>query len=117
MTLTAQHRLASYGTLAPGRSNAHHLEGLSGIWTTGTVRGNLVNAGWGARLGFPGLILDPEGDEVAVDVFVSADLPVHWQRLDAFEGGAYRRVPVTVNLDGGGEFEASIYEVIQEPTS
>ena len=54
-------RLATYGTLAPGRQNHGQLIDLPGRWLVGHVRGSLVDAGWGAKLGFPALILDPDG--------------------------------------------------------
>ena len=101
-------RLATYGTLSPGRPNHHHLAGLSGEWRSGLVRGRLLAEGWGADLGFPGLALDPQGPEVAVAVFESADLPEHWPRLDAFEGEGYRRVKVLVRI-GKDEIETCIY--------
>lgn len=107
---SAQTRLASYGTLAPGRVNSGQLDGLKGTWRTGTVRGRLVEVGWGAEQGYPGLILDPAGDVVEVALFESADLPGHWERLDAFEGSGYRRV-VTRILTEEGDVEASIYIV------
>ncbi len=101
-------RLATYGTLAPGRVNNHELSELNGQWLTGYVRGNLLEDGWGAELGYPGLALDPSGQKIEVYVFQSDDLPEHWDRLDAFEGEGYTRVPVTVHtLDG--DLEASIY--------
>ena len=51
--ILAETRLATYGTLAPGRVNNHHLADLGGFWRQGTVTGRLVEAGWGAKLGFP----------------------------------------------------------------
>jgi gamma-glutamylcyclotransferase (GGCT)/AIG2-like uncharacterized protein YtfP len=92
-------RLAVYGTLAPGRSNHGQMAGMAGTWTPGTVRGRRFDQGWGAAEGYPGLVLDPEGAEVAVQVFRSADLPGHWARLDAFEGEGYRRVVTPVRMD------------------
>jgi hypothetical protein len=53
-----QTRLATYGTLAPGHENHGQLSDLSGRWLVGHVRGSLVEAGWGAKLGYPGMILD-----------------------------------------------------------
>ena len=102
------HRLAVYGTLAPGRPNHHHLEALKGSWRQGSIRGRLVAEGWGADMGFPGLVLDPEGPSIEVQVLESDDLPLHWARLDAFEGPGYRRVVATVATPGG-DFEACIY--------
>ena len=96
-----EQRLATYGTLGPGRPNAHQLDGLEGRWTTGHVHGRLVQVGWGAELGYPALVLDDDGPAVAVEVFGAADLPGHWDRLDAFEGSAYARVPATVHTAEG----------------
>jgi hypothetical protein len=42
----------------------------------GHVDGLLVEAGWGASLGYPALVLDPAGSAVGVDVFESVDLPL-----------------------------------------
>lgn len=101
-------RLATYGTLAPGRPNHGQLTGLSGRWSVGRVRGSLVQEGWGAELGYPGLILDAHGPLVEVDVFESFALPRHWHRLDAFEGPGYRRVATDVSTPEG-VLPASIY--------
>ena len=107
---SAEMRLATYGTLAPGRVNNHQLAELKGSWLQGTVRGRLVEAGWGAKLGCPGLVLDPLGQVVEVHVFESSDLPDHWPRLDAFEGAGYRRVVTQVcTLDG--DLDVSIYVI------
>ncbi len=110
VTQLAATRLATYGTLAPGRVNNHHLADLEGYWRQGTVKGRLVEAGWGAKLGFPGLILDPLGQAVDVHLFESPDLPDHWPRLDAFEGEGYRRV-VTQVYTRDGDLEAFIYVI------
>jgi gamma-glutamylcyclotransferase (GGCT)/AIG2-like uncharacterized protein YtfP len=110
-------RLATYGTLAPGRHNHHQLAALQGRWRKGTVRGTLVDAGWGAALGCPGLVLDPLGPRVEVDLLDSPDLPAHWARLDAFEGAGYRRALTRVQTaqDAAEDtVEAWIY-VVSEP--
>ncbi len=108
--MSADTRLATYGTLAPGRVNHHQLAELKGIWRRGTVRGRLITAGWGAKLGYPGLVLDTSGAAIEVDVFESPELPGHWLRLDAFEGSGYRRVVTQVSA-ANGELDASIYVV------
>ena len=101
-------RLATYGTLAPGRPNEGQLAGLEGRWCHGVVRGTLIQSGWGADLGYPALVLDPAGPEVAVQVFESPTLPQHWERLDAFEGPGYERVLTSVSTPAG-TVAASIY--------
>ncbi len=106
----ADTRLATYGTQAPGRVNSHQLVDLDGFWRQGTVRGRLIEAGWGAKLGFPGLILDPAGQPVEVHLFESPELPEHWLRLDAFEGAGYRRVVAQV-CTSDGDLEAWIYVI------
>ena len=79
------------------------------------MRGSLVDAGWGAKLGFPALILDPDGGPIEVSVFESEALLDHWHRLDAFEGPGYRRVAVDVSTPEG-VLPACIY-VVADPTS
>ena len=106
-------RLATYGTLRPGERNHGQVSGLRGRWLTGSVRGRLLDVGWGAGFGFPGLILDDAGDNIPVEVLESPDLQAHWDRLDEFEGDEYRRVRVTVATDGA-PVEAFIYVVAQE---
>lgn len=105
-------RLATYGTLAPGRANHQQLADIPGKWTVGTVRGRLVQAGWGAALGFPGLVLDPEGQNVEVHIFESFELSEHWDRLDAFEGEGYRREETVVRTEEG-DVTASIYVIAE----
>ena len=104
----ADSRLATYGTLSPGRINHHELAGLKGTWRKGMVRGRLIEAGWGATLGYPALVLDPEGDPIEVHLFESLDLPHHWPRLDKFEGTGYRRAVTQVQTTSG-EVDACIY--------
>lgn len=102
------HRLAVYGSLAPGRSNHDQMAGMEGTWTPGLVRGRLAVDGWGEGGAYPALVCDPDGPEVAVLLFESADLPAHWARLDAFEDDGYAREAVVVELEAG-PVEAWIY--------
>ncbi|MEM9513884.1 MAG: gamma-glutamylcyclotransferase family protein [Actinomycetota bacterium] len=106
----AAHRLATYGSLAPGRPNHHIVADLAGRWLTGTVRGVLHHDGWGAALGFPGIVLDPNGPVVDVHVLESAGLPTSWRQLDTFEGPGYRRTVTTVSTVNG-DIVAQIYEL------
>jgi len=104
-------RLAVYGTLAPGRVNHDQVAALRGEWIAETVRGRLLKEGWGARMGYPGLVLDPNGAEVEVQVLESEDLPENWARLDEFEGEEYRRATVELTT-ARGQLSACIYVVV-----
>lgn len=95
----ADRRLAVYGSLAPGEENERELADLAGSWRRGLVRGDLLDRGWGARIGFPAFVRNPEGSEVDVQVFESEELPRHWARLDAFEGLGYTRILVPVRCE------------------
>ncbi len=106
-------RLAVYGTLGPGGPNQHVLADLGGRWFVGTVRGHLRAEGWGSDLGYPGIVLDPGGPAVEVQVLDSPALADHWDRLDEFEGPGYRRVAVTVTTPAG-PVTAAIYELAVE---
>jgi hypothetical protein len=46
-------RLATYGTLAPGRQNHGQLSDLPGRWLVGYVHGSLVGEGWAQKSGIP----------------------------------------------------------------
>lgn len=105
------HRLAVYGSLRPGQPNHHELDDLYGEWRPGVVHGHLHDRGWGAELGYPGVVLDPQGPAVSVMVLTSPHLPDAWPRLDNFEGSAYRRSVVEVELDDGATVLANIYEI------
>jgi gamma-glutamylcyclotransferase (GGCT)/AIG2-like uncharacterized protein YtfP len=77
-------RLATYGTLRPGEAN-HGLVAGIGSWEPATLRGWL-----GDWQGYPILRTGP-GPAVPVMVLTAESLPGLVDRLDAFEGPAYRR--------------------------
>ena len=108
-------RLFVYGTLAPGRPNAHVLAGVPGRWEPATVIGTLIPEGWGAAAGYPAIILDEQGTEVKGLLFSSDRLAEHWARLDAFEGDGYERVVTTVTLANGNRVEAYVYALRGRP--
>src|SRR6478735_827226 len=95
-SMSSLSRLAVYGSLAPGRENHSLLAKYPGTWSRGRVRGDGINAGWGAAGGYLGLIPRDDGPWVAVQVFESESLADAWQELDAFEGSEYRRVLIPV---------------------
>jgi gamma-glutamylcyclotransferase (GGCT)/AIG2-like uncharacterized protein YtfP len=101
-------RLFVYGTLAPGRPNAHVLAPLVGTWAPATVMGTLLPDGWGAAMGYPGIILDGNGVVEGL-VFTSDALPRHWARVDDFEGEGYERVLTTATLADGTVVDAYVY--------
>ena len=104
-----------YGTLAPGRANAHMLADVPGVWEPATVRGTLYPEGWGAALGYPGLVLAEDGDEVQGLVFSSDVLDRHWPRLDEFEGDGYRRVVTDARLHDGTQRAVHVYALSEPP--
>lgn len=116
MTEGALTRLFVYGTLAPGASNAHVLAGLEGHWQPARVRGYCYPQGHRASFGYPALFLadacDAEAPMVEGLLFSSEDLHAFWPQLDVFEGEAYRRVVVPVELAGGHTVDAHVYEVV-----
>ncbi len=101
-------RLFVYGTLGRGRPNERVLADIGGDWETAWVSGRLLEEGWGAGMGFPGIALDGL-ERVDGFLFTSAQIHRHWEELDAFEGAAYRRVLTTVNRHGKPALEAWIY--------
>ncbi len=102
-------RLFVYGTLAPNRPNAHVLGAVGGSWDEATVTGNLHMEGWGAAMGYPGIVLDDSGNQVSGFLFSSANLCNYWNKLDEFEGEAYQRILTTATLKDGNTVDAYIY--------
>ncbi len=102
-------RLFVYGTLAPGRPNEHLLNEIGGSWEDATVTGTLRPEGWGATMGYPAIVLDENGDEVAGFLLSSDKLSDHWSRLDEFEGEAYERVLAVARLKDDRTVDAYVY--------
>ena len=113
MKLDMTQRLFVYGTLAPGRPNEHVLAPLGGDWQPASVKGHLMQLGWGAAMGYPALILDEAGEEINGFVFSAEGLTAFWDTLDAFEGEQYERALATARLDEGGIVEAYVYVLAQ----
>ena len=102
-------RLFVYGTLAPGRANHGLLADIPGDWRSAILKGRLLQEGWGAAQGCPGIVPASDGDDVRGHLLTSPELDLHWSRLDAFEGEGYRRVEVSVRIDGGEWVAAFVY--------
>ncbi len=102
-------RLFVYGTLGPDGPNRHIVSEIGGTWLPASVRGRLRDSGWGARIGYPVIVLDESGDVVTGHLFVSDNLQDHWEDLDAFEGDEYERVRTSVQRSDNTSVEAFIY--------
>lgn len=121
---TVTEQLFVYGTLGPGRPNEYVLAPIGGSWQPATVIGTLKHDGWGAEMGYPGIILsengggeggrcedgESKGDEIVEGfLFTSENLSAHWERLDEFEGEGYKRVLTKVKLQDESITNAYIY--------
>jgi gamma-glutamylcyclotransferase (GGCT)/AIG2-like uncharacterized protein YtfP len=102
-------RLFIYGSLQPGGPNEHVLAGVPGHWQPAVVKGRLVNAGWGASLGYPGLVSDECGQEVHGQILTSIELGRKWAELDQLEGDEYVRTKLTAFLRNGEKVFAYAY--------
>lgn len=102
-------RLFVYGTLAPGKPNHHKLAHVEGTWTPATMKGVLVEKGWGAEMGFPAVIPDENGAPVQGYVLCSTQLIHEWSMLDEFEGNEYARQLIHVTDDSGNTLDAYVY--------
>ncbi len=106
---TITHRLFIYGSLQPGGPNEHVLTDIGGEFAPAVIHGQLIEQGWGAALGYPGLVLGQGEDEIHGHVFTSPCLHQHWATLDEFEGPEYSRVVSTVTLTEDERVDAWVY--------
>ena len=102
-------RLFIYGSLQPGGPNEHVLTAIGGEWEPAVIKGSLVERGWGAKIGYPGLVIDESGNEVHGHVFSSPNLNAKWAYLDEFEGEEYERIVASVTLQSGEQVRAHVY--------
>jgi gamma-glutamylcyclotransferase (GGCT)/AIG2-like uncharacterized protein YtfP len=100
-----------YGTLVPGRPNGHVLADLRGLWQMASVRGHLVQEGWGAQMGYPAFRPGDDGETIFGVVISSPDLHLKWPELDTFEGPGYRRIGVDAHIAGNAILPAQIYAI------
>lgn len=93
-----------YGTLRSGGSQHGRMAGAEFV-AAGTIRGRLYQIDW-----FPGVAVDEAGGEIIGEVY-AVGLPL-LADLDAFEGGDYRRVRVSVKCgdDPSPRFTAWVWE-------
>ena len=100
-----------YCTLRAGYPNQHILDSIGGNRQSASLCGDLIESGWGAAFGCPGLVLNPEGTVIKGEVFSSVNLCKYWDELDAFEGNEYQRVEAEVALCNGKVQLAWVYVV------
>ena len=103
-----------YGTLMPNCPNAHVLDKIVGRFVPATVRGRLVDAGWSASMGYPGIRLDNSNDIIHGYLFYSSNLINHWDFLDEFEGAEFVRTPIRVERYDELEVDTFIYTLKPE---
>jgi gamma-glutamylcyclotransferase (GGCT)/AIG2-like uncharacterized protein YtfP len=100
-----------YGTLMPNCPNGHVLENIVGKFVPATVKGKLIDAGWSASMGYPGIRLDEGSDTIHGYLFYSNNLINHWDYLDDFEGEEFKREEVTVMRYDEIDVDTFIYTV------
>lgn len=110
----ASRRLVVYGSLAPGEENGHILAPLGGYWSEVTVRGRLVDRGWGAARGYPALVLHPADQTVAGHCITSIALPEVYDALDHFAGEEFVRLLHPYRTRDGGRGIANIYALAED---
>jgi len=102
-------KLFIYGTLGPGRPNEHILADFGGTWEKATITGNLKQQGWGAEMGYPGIVLSETDEIVEGFLFSSENLANNWSTLDEFEGEGYERLLTQAKTENGDLVQAYVY--------
>ena len=103
-----------YGTLMPNCPNSYVLENIVGKFVPATVKGKLIDAGWSASMGYPGIRLEMGNDTIHGFLFYSDNLINHWENLDIFEGVEFSRTPVIVERYDEVEVQTYIYTLKDE---
>jgi len=106
---SASRHLIVYGSMAPGGLIHGLVCDLAGEWKRGWITGELLERGWGAAMGYPALRWCPEGRQIDAFLFISPELPTHWQRLDEFEGLEYRRILAPFWTEDGQVWVGNVY--------
>jgi gamma-glutamylcyclotransferase (GGCT)/AIG2-like uncharacterized protein YtfP len=109
----AGHRLAAYGTLAPGRPNYHVVALLGASGRKAWSRVSYSRRG-GAQPSAIERSAPRPGPAVAVQVLTTPSLETAWPALDRFEGPEYQRILVPVfSTEPGAKYagERRLYTV------
>lgn len=99
-----EERLVVYGTLVPGGKFHHLLSDLQALWEPCYIRGRL-----GTYRGYPFFKWNPAGEAHPAWLVTSPQLPSRYEFLDQFEGSAYLRRLIPVQI-GPRLIIANIYE-------
>lgn len=105
-------KLAVYGTLAPGESNYPVVQPIGGEWTPVEIEGDRFIVPEGPVRGFPGFQWKHGGSRHRALLLHAKDLPLHWPRLDDFEGPAYARILIPVFLSPTRFTIANVYQAL-----
>jgi gamma-glutamylcyclotransferase (GGCT)/AIG2-like uncharacterized protein YtfP len=91
-----------YGTLRRGGSNHFRMDEAEFV-AMGTVTGRLYRIDW-----YPGLVPDETAGDVVGEIYQAPEGLL--EKLDAYEGAAYRRLQTQVRLLRGASVSAWIWE-------
>jgi len=89
-------KLVSYGTLSPGQLNHELIADVQGTWEECLIRGDVCSIG-----GLTVFSWNPAGQEEKAQLFISAELPAAWSRIDTFEGSRYKRRLIPIRTRAG----------------
>ena len=95
----------------PGGQYAHLLDKAGNDWQPASVTGFFDVNGWGHSVGYPALLLHPQGTTITGMLLTSRTLQTLWSELDEFEGAAYLRRQATVTCKDGSQTTAAVYEL------
>jgi len=98
-----------YGTLMPNCPNCYVLENIIGKFVRATVKGKLIDAGWSASMGYPGMSLKDCDDTIHGYLFYSSNLVDNWDFLDQFEGLEFVRTPIRAERYDEIEVDTFVY--------
>lgn len=107
--------LIIYGSLAPGESNHSIMDPIKGEWKKATIKGKLLEGGWGSSLGYHGFTPANSDEAEIINAYVlfSKDLTASWNYLDEFEGDGYIRIQTEYQLENGEKGIGFIYALKQ----
>ncbi len=90
------HKLITYGTLAPGMPNHYIISDLQGNWEKCWINGYIDDVH-----GLPVFHWDTSRPLIEMQLFVSPGLSKKWSLIDKFEGSSYKRRLITAKTNTG----------------